>query len=893
MTAAASPVPFRKLSPWLPYGLGASLIIPIYFAVTHSVLQSVIYDVVGLTSVIAILIGIRRYQPRVRSPWILFAIGNFLAFAGDGLWTLHDGIVGGDPPFPWFADAVYLSGYPFMALGLLALVRAREPGGDKAAFIDSLIVAVGLGTLAWVYLMTPYLEDVSLTALEQIVAISYPAMDLLLLSVAVRMLNGRGTRNTSHLFLIAGIALFLFADTYWGWAVINGRYHAGDFIDIGWLLANISFGVAALHPSMASTERAVESSSPRPLSRARLIALGAIALTGPVILAVRQATTTDRDTMVLIAASGVLFVLALMRVAGLAADLGRALRERTLAQQQLLVSEERFRGAFEHAPIGMALVDHEGRWRRINRSLSTMLGYTEQELRGMLWWMLLHPDEANAPHTKTPSEGANGGPRERRYIRRDGHVVSTIQSVSVVPSSNEEPELMVWQIQDVTTQKQLELELRRLSLTDPLTGLPNRTLFADRLAHALSSSRSDQAVAVLFIDLDRFKSVNDSLGHASGDRLLSIVAERLAAVVPSSDTIARFGGDEFVALLEGMPNPTFASDVAEQALAAIRAPIRLSGREALIDASIGVAVGWPGRSNADDVLRNADFALYRAKAMGRSTYAIFDSRMDDEVARRTALESDLRRAVTQNEFTLHYQPIVDLTDRHIVGMEALVRWVHPTRGLLAPGEFIDLAEETGLIIPMGALVLDMACRQAASWQPVAQGRDRLELSVNVSPRQLRSSQFLSTVVSILDASQFPPDALRLELTEQGLIEEGPAIDAKVEALRALGVTLEVDDFGTGYSSLGSLQYLPISTVKIDRSFVAGLNDDPGTGAVVEAIIALARALKLAVTAEGIETEEQYDRMRAYGCSRGQGYLIGPPVPAEAFALYLEAERATR
>jgi EAL domain-containing protein (putative c-di-GMP-specific phosphodiesterase class I) len=321
-------------------------------------------------------------------------------------------------------------------------------------------------------------------------------------------------------------------------------------------------------------------------------------------------------------------------------------------------------------------------------------------------------------------------------------------------------------------------------------------------------------------------------------------------------------------------------------LAALHAPFDLHGQDVAIRASIGVAVGWPGRSHADDLLRHADQALYRAKATGRATYAIFNPGLGDEASRRSALETDLRRAVERGELALRYQPLVDLSDGRVAGAEALVRWAHPTRGLVAPSEFIDLAEESGLIVPLGAFVLEEACRQAAAWRRKYPEAPSLVMGVNLSGRQVRDPELAATVARVLASTGLPPSSLRLELTEQVLVDNSPATASTLMALKALGVQLAIDDFGTGYSSLGSLRHLPVEGLKIDRSFVTGMGLDPSASAIIEAFVALARALDLAVTAEGIETPEELDRVRAAGCEIGQGFLFGPPVTPEAFEMHL-------
>jgi diguanylate cyclase (GGDEF)-like protein/PAS domain S-box-containing protein len=873
---------------WRAFGAVMLPVIALYFFIPDLLAQSLAYDVIGAVTIMVMAVGLRRNRPTHQTPWVLLIGGMTLALGGDVLWTLHDVVAGGDPPFPWYADGIYLASYPVLAAGVLALLHARQPGGNRAALLDALIVAVGLGAGIWVFLIAPYLRDETLTRFEQVVAMAYPVMDLVLLLVAARLLTAGGLNHPSILLLLGGLWCFLIGDAYYVWAVLNDRYHSGDLVDATWLVANVAMCMALLHPSARTADQPAESPSPAPLSLPRLALLSGIGLAGPVVLAVRQLTTTDGDTMVLIIASAALFILALLRVGALTQDLGHALDERTEAQRELTMSEARFRGAFAHAPIGMALVDRDGHWHDVNQALCVMLGYPVCELRGVAWWALVHPDDVESTAALVANPGSRIEPRERRYVRQDGHVVWTIQSSSALPDTNGSS-MMIWQFQDISAQKQLEQELRRLSLTDPLTSLPNRALFADRLDHALSSKRSDECVAVLFIDLDRFKAVNDRLGHRQGDLLLQAVAARLAATLAPPNTVARFGGDEFVAILESLSDPSDATTTVEALLRTLREPFHLDGAEVGVDASIGVAVGWPGRSIAEDLLRHADLALYRAKAMGRATYAIFDAGLDAEADRRQTLENDLRRAIDRREFVVHYQPIVDMLDRRIVGAEALVRWNHPVRGLVAPAEFIDLAEDTGLIVPLGTQVFEAACREATGWATTAGSNGQFTLNVNVSSRQFHEAEFVATVRDILNRTGFPANRLRLELTERSLIEESPSTIETVRALSDMGLSLAIDDFGIGYSSLTSLRYLPVGTVKIDRTFIRGLDETPGTKAIVEAIVALAHALELDVTAEGIESEEQYDQVRLAGCAQAQGYLLGRPVPGNDFARIVGAQ----
>ncbi len=421
-----------------------------------------------------------------------------------------------------------------------------------------------------------------------------------------------------------------------------------------------------------------------------------------------------------------------------------------------------------------------------------------------------------------------------------------------------------------------EARLAHQTLHDPLTDLPNRTLFRTRLAQALAR----HSVAVLFLDLDRLKVINDSLGHAAGDRVLVAVARRLRAVLRPGDTAARFGGDEFTILLEGPAGARDATATAERLAAEIRAPIALDGRDLVVTASVGIAPGGVG-ANPDELLRHADIALYRAKLAGGAARVVFDPGMTAPATQRLILELDLRRALEREEFVVHYQPQVAPATGRIAGLEALVRWQHPRRGLVLPTEFIPLAEETGLILPLGEWVLATACRQAARWRERCPDDPPPLLSVNLSARQFQHPDLPRAVARILRESGLAPCGLALELTESLLMEDVDATIATLRALQALGVRLAIDDFGTGYSSLRYLQRFPVDTLKIDRLFVARLGRGPRDLGIVEAVTRLGHTLDLRVVAEGVESAAQLCQLRALGCDLVQGEYFAPPLPAAA------------
>ncbi len=425
-------------------------------------------------------------------------------------------------------------------------------------------------------------------------------------------------------------------------------------------------------------------------------------------------------------------------------------------------------------------------------------------------------------------------------------------------------------------------ELTHQATHDPLSGLPNRLHFLRNVDEALTTIPGGHAVAVLFLDLDNFKIVNDSLGHAAGDRLIVGVAERLRRCVPAGLSIARLGGDEFTLMLTCPEDSQAAVDLAQRLLGELRTPILVDEHELFISGSIGIALSSAGSMGAGDLLRAADVAMYRAKSSGRGTCVVYDRTMGRHAAERLELETELRRAIERGGLVVHYQPIVDLDSGRVVELEALVRWHHPRRGLMSPAAFIPLAEETGLIVPLGRWVLEQACLQGRLWQQLYPSDPPLMVSVNLSARQLQQPDLPSSVSRILHSTGLAPTSLKLEITESMLMQDADA--APLAALAALGIHLAIDDFGTGYSSLSYLSRLPIDTLKVDRSFVSRLGQDRESDAVVRTIVALADTLNMSVTAEGIEEPEQAARLRSLGCHRGQGYLFARPAPPSAFNL---------
>jgi diguanylate cyclase (GGDEF)-like protein/PAS domain S-box-containing protein len=561
----------------------------------------------------------------------------------------------------------------------------------------------------------------------------------------------------------------------------------------------------------------------------------------------------------------------------------RDITERFETERALRDSEERFRSAFEHAPIGMALADRHGRILRSNRAFCRMLGRTPAQFAGLTIRDITHPDDwaDGAEHIRRLFAGEfDDYSLEKRYVHADGHVVWVSLSVSAVRGENDDPIYMIGQIEDITERKAIGERLAHQAIHDPLTGLPNRTFFIDRIRKTMEHvDRRHHRVAVLFLDVDHFKVINDSLGHEAGDQLLITIGHRLRRMLRPSDTVARFGGDEFTILCPDVDDPTAVMTLAERVLEEITRPVILSDNEVFVTASIGIACSGHRAETPETLVRDADTAMYRAKDRGRHRAEFFDERSRARTLEHLHTGNALHRALDRGEFELHYQPILELETARVTGFEALIRWRHPDRGLIAPIEFIGLAEETGLIVPIGTWVLETACAQAARWQAAHPNDRPVSMSANVSPRQLAEPSFPEQIERVLRQSGIRPGTLWLEITETTLMHDTESMSSALRALRTQGIHLAVDDFGTGYSSLSHLKRFPIEALKIDQSFVQGLAHDGEDAAIVTAVISLAHALGLSSTAEGVETPEQLAALRTLGCELAQGNLFAEPQPA--------------
>ncbi len=560
--------------------------------------------------------------------------------------------------------------------------------------------------------------------------------------------------------------------------------------------------------------------------------------------------------------------------------------------QQLLESEQRFHSAFTHASIGMALLSFDGRILQANDALRELLLVDDSTLLGCTFvQFVVEADQAvyATQLTRVTEAGLHDFSLEVRC--RDASKVEVWVSMhgSIFTEARSTTPCLILQMHDISARRRAEAGLHHIAFHDSLTGLPNRRRFGDLLAQAVEATLTDarHGFAVMFIDFDRFKLINDSLGHAAGDDLLIGVSQRLRDAVRPDDVVARLGGDEFAVLLHRIEHEASVIAMAERLLKILRLPLEVAGIELTTSASIGITTSVIGYDKPADVLRDADIAMYRAKDAGKDRYALFDEALHTEVTRRVQLEGDLRRAIAEGQLALAYQPIYELRGERLIGFEALARWSHPELGAIGPDVFIPIAEETGLIVPLTDFVLRTACADLKLWQQSDPAFAGLTMNVNVSGKDIAQSGLVARITRALVAARLEPQHLVIELTENILMDQLKVALPLLEDLRTLGVGLSVDDFGTGYSSLAHLSSLPVDSLKIDRSFISGMRSGSKEAAVVRAIVTLGHSLHKRVVAEGIETEQQLDQLRGMSCEAGQGYHLSRPLGALAVAALLD------
>ena len=559
-------------------------------------------------------------------------------------------------------------------------------------------------------------------------------------------------------------------------------------------------------------------------------------------------------------------------------------------EEALRLSEKRYRTLFERNLAGVYRSTLEGRLLDCNESFARIFGYASREevLRQAAWDFYVKPEDRQAAVAKL-LERQSLTNYEICLKRKDGSLVWVLESENLIEGPDGRLSIIEGTTIDITERKRAEEQVKHLAFHDPLTNLPNRLLFSDRLTLAVAQAhRHAQKLAVLFLDLDRFKIINDSLGHSVGDELLRQVAERIQEYVREGDTVARLGGDEFTLLVPGISAEEDAAKIARKICDAIHDPFWIDGRELFVTTSMGVAVYPADGHDAETLVRNADSAMYRAKEQGRDNYQLYTPAMNAKAVERLSLESRLRQAVANHELELHFQPFFDLKTAKVLGAEALLRWRHPELGLIPPGEFIPIAELSGLIVPIGEWVLRTACAEARKWHE--KGFSGLTVSVNLSSRQFQQADLVSQVTNALNDTGLEPDKLDLEITESNAMQNAEHSINTLWGLKKQGVRISMDDFGTGYSSLNYLKRFPIDRIKLDQSFVRDLPGDKDDAAIAMAVIAMGRSLELVVIAEGVETEEQLEFLKDRDCDQLQGFLFSRPLPPDAFETFLEEDR---
>jgi diguanylate cyclase (GGDEF)-like protein/PAS domain S-box-containing protein len=825
-----------------------------------------VWPVIGWSSVIAIVVGVKANRPSDRLAWYLVAAGVGTFILGDNLYSFRTIVQHAQTAFPSYVDVVYLAVYPFLVGGVALMVRSRSSGRDRAGAIDATIIAASLGLVSWVLLIAPYVRIYELSALERIASIAYPVGDVALLAIAARLAIGSGRRPIAF-WLVAGSLIPLMAsDSVYGYLNLAGLWHEHNPVDIGWIAFYMGWGAAALHPSMR------ELSIPAPITRRvntwRLVVVGVAVLVPPAMLFVEGLKDHVSNALAIAIDGGFLLVLVLVRIAGLARDTAD------------VKSEARFRAMVHEASEAVVVLDRDGRISYRTPSTERVLGWTAADLDERLLGDLL--EEADRQRLLLMLSSNTTTTVEWRLRSNDG----SWRDLEVVASDmrgTTDADLTVLTMRDITERKSLDQELRRQALHDSLTGLPNRTLFLDRVEQSIKLAKpTNDTVAVLLLDLDDFREVNDSVGHAAGDDLLIAVAARLTNAMPFGLTVARLGGDEFAVLLETGARNDELGFAALRVQAALLAPMHRGKDQLPMHASIGLAFGSSRMHTPDELLRQADLAMYVAKRNGKNRFELYNTSMHDEASSRLGLVGELRDAIANDELVVFYQPIVDVQTGRIVGAESLVRWMHPQRGLTMPNEFIPIAETSGLVVPIGRWMLAEACEMTKRWKDAGIVDDAFYISVNLSARHLQDN-VLRDVTAALASSGLPARALVLEVTETGLIEDLNPAGSMLAKLKELGLRVAVDDFGTGYSSLAYLSKFPIDILKIDKSFVDQVATTIEGERMVRAVVDLARTLDLIAIAEGIEDPQQAAALRKLGCPLAQGYLFAKPMRADDMA----------
>jgi diguanylate cyclase (GGDEF)-like protein/PAS domain S-box-containing protein len=824
----------------------------------------------------------------VRRALRLLALGGAMVFTGNAIstgyvMTLHD-----SPPVSW-ADPFYLSDSLCTLTALLSFPLARRTRLERWKFLlDAAMVLVGGGVAIWYFSVRPTAASQESSIVVTLLAFAYPLASMLVLLGVTTVLLRRPVDGNRHAFrlLVTGIAVGVVADLTFNLVQLQVGGRSASWADGVFLICY----TILIYSGELYWRRPVARQAAPPVAVTRLQPISllpylAVGTTYVLLLYVALRPWNDPISGLAVGAVLVTGIVVLRQVLTVRENL------RLLAEHAARQNEARFRSLVQHSSDVIIVTRADGTVRFVSPSATRVFGYDPAEMVRHTIAELLHPDDRERAATffrsAAQSPGVTG-PVEWRFRQPDGSWLNAeILATNLLHDSSVKG--VVLNTRDVSERRRLEEQLTHQAFHDPLTGLANRALFRDRVSHALAlAQRRGSLVTVLFLDLDDFKTVNDSLGHAEGDRLLIAAAERFLACARSADTVARLGGDEFAILIEGADGK---DGLPDRLGAAMSHPFTLSGNQVRVTVSIGVASA-SADDTADDLLRNADMAMYAAKRHGKGRAETYESRMYADIRERLDLEAALRRAIEQRELTLFYQPIVNLQTGGIYGLEALLRWEHPQFGRLLPQHFIPLAEETGLIVQLGSWVLGEACRQLQVWR-AAHPTLSLAVAVNISGRQLQGTGLVDALRQTLTSSGAEPGSVVLEITESVLMQQTDAVHERLQQLKTLGVRLAIDDFGTGYSSLSYLQRFPIDILKIAKPFVEDVGQGADRSALARAIVGLGDTLKLQTIAEGIERAEQRSALLGLGCTLGQGHHFWPALSSAAIDEILSAERYPR
>ncbi len=824
----------------------------------------------------------RRLWGAIAIAFALEALGAILSFTR-AHW-LHD-----DPWVSW-TNLPYTLFFPIALWGMLGRRDRTRAARERArTWLDGATVLVAGAMVCWYFVLRPAALAAHATSFSSIASVLFPMLYVLLLVANTTLLQrepATSAREPLALFSIAmltnAVGALIAARVYLQTGATDGVWSDAIFF----VADAVAVGAIYLRLRQADSPATV---APYGRTMRTLSALPYLAVAvGFALLLVAELRQWSEPLggLVLGAAALTLLVLARQLV---------AVRETSvvLAQTAARESEARFRALVQHSSDVITILEVDGTVRYVSPSVERLLGHYADDVVGTRLTELIHPTDIPKALAAFGDVARASGPSAPITWRLRCADSSWLYVENIATNLLDEPTVagVVLNTRDVTDRKALEEQLTHQAFHDPLTNLANRALFRDRVEHALArTNREPHTVAVLFLDLDNFKTINDSFGHAAGDRLLVLAAERLQQCLRASDTAARLGGDEFAILIEDAPNSDTVTQVAERIAAALQRPFVMGEGEMFINVSIGIA-NTEGTESAEELLRNADVAMYTAKSRGKGLYAIFEQSMHVAVLERLELEADLRRAVERQELSVHYQSIVDLNSGRITGVEALLRWSHPRRGFVPPSVFIPIAEESGLIVPIGRWVLHRACWQARQWQLQYAGEPPLSVTVNMSARQVQQPGLVTEVADALRDSGLPPDNLVVELTESVLMANTEQTLDRLQDLRMMGVQIAIDDFGTGYSSLSYLQRFPIDVLKIAKAFVDRIGPASDDAALARVIIALGRTLRLRTVAEGIENGQQLAILRQLGCELGQGYFFAKPLPRDEATEYLRTSMA--